>query len=268
MAPLPVAPTVISPVPYCQNAPAVALTATGSNLIWYNFPTGGVGSTVAPIPITTTAGNANYYVASVGCAEGPRANIVVTTTATPAAPTGLAVTAITFNSATLNWTGAAGSFYTVEYKLANTTTWTQAATGLQATTINLTNLILGGSYEWRVSANCAATGVGNTSAVQTFGTLNRNTTITYFKDGFGIKISPNPVNESATIDYLVPDTGEVTVGIYNENGKPVYLYSDGVRTAGQYQKDVSKQFKILGSATYFVRLFQNGKSISTKFVRL
>ena len=268
VTPIPLAPTVTSPLIYCQNTIAPALTATGSNLNWYTTVTGGVASAIAPIPSTSSAGTINYFVASVGCAEGPRAVIAVNVTATPIAPTQLSVTALTFNSATLNWQGAANSFYTVEYKLSSQTTYIQAATGITANSVVINNLVLGGVYQWRVSANCAAQGVGNISTVETFSTLNRNNTIVILKNGFGIKISPNPVDEEAIIDYLVPGSGIVDISIYTEKGQIAASFSEGNRTAGQYQKNMRNQLSQLLRATYFIRLTQNGQSISTKFIKL
>ncbi|HOY06969.1 MAG TPA: hypothetical protein PLO67_16290, partial [Saprospiraceae bacterium] len=60
--PLPVAPTVTTPVVYCQNAPAVPLTATGTNLLWYTAPGDLTGDPVAPTPSTAVVGNTSYYV--------------------------------------------------------------------------------------------------------------------------------------------------------------------------------------------------------------
>jgi gliding motility-associated-like protein len=86
--PTPAAPTVTSPVAYCQNAAATPLTATGTGLLWYTAATGGTGSAIAPTPITTAAGSTTYYVSqTTGTCEGPRAAIQVDVTATPAAPT-------------------------------------------------------------------------------------------------------------------------------------------------------------------------------------
>lgn len=91
--PTPLAPTVSSPVVYCLNASASALTATkalaADTLLWYTVSTGGTGSATAPTPSTGTAGSTTYYVIEktpLGC-EGPRAAIVVTVNALPAAPT-------------------------------------------------------------------------------------------------------------------------------------------------------------------------------------
>ncbi|MGH2665205.1 T9SS type B sorting domain-containing protein [Flavobacterium sp.] len=119
----PAAPTVTTPIGYCQNATAVALTATGSNLLWYTVATGGIGSATAPTPSTAAVGSTTYYVSQTvsGC-EGPRASIVVTITATPSAPTvttpvpycqNAAAVALTATGSGLLWyttaTGGAGS---------------------------------------------------------------------------------------------------------------------------------------------------------------
>ena len=86
--PLPGAPTATGgPLSYCQNVVAPNLTATGTNLKWYNVPTGGVGSSTLA-PSTLTAGTFKYYVSQTvnGC-EGPRDSITVNVTAKPSAPT-------------------------------------------------------------------------------------------------------------------------------------------------------------------------------------
>ena len=58
----PLAPTVTTPVVYCQNATATTLNATGSNLLWYTTAAGGTGTATAPTPVTGAAGNTIYYV--------------------------------------------------------------------------------------------------------------------------------------------------------------------------------------------------------------
>jgi gliding motility-associated-like protein len=86
--PTPPAPTVTTPVTFCQNTTSVALTATGSNLLWYNVATGGTGSAIAPLPLTTVAGSFKFYVSQtlLGC-EGTRDTILVIVNPTPALPT-------------------------------------------------------------------------------------------------------------------------------------------------------------------------------------
>ena len=76
---IPAAPsTSTSTVNYCLGATATPLTATGANLKWYTVPAGGMGSTIAPTPSTTTAGTTSYYVTSSnGTCEGPMTTINV-----------------------------------------------------------------------------------------------------------------------------------------------------------------------------------------------
>src|SRR5665811_938192 len=85
---VPGAPTVTSPVSYCQNATATALIATGTSLLWYTTATGGMGTAIAPTPSTTTAGTTTYYISqTTNSCESQRAAITVNVIATPSAPT-------------------------------------------------------------------------------------------------------------------------------------------------------------------------------------
>jgi len=90
---LPNSPIVISPVNYCQNETATALSATASGvgntlLYWGTDATGGTSSTSATIPATTATGTTTYYVSeNDGTCESTRSSIVVNVNAIPAAPT-------------------------------------------------------------------------------------------------------------------------------------------------------------------------------------
>ncbi|HON53774.1 MAG TPA: hypothetical protein PLS12_11240, partial [Bacteroidales bacterium] len=80
------APTVTTPVNYCLQQTATALTATGTALKWYTVATGGTSSSTAPTPTTTTVGTTNYYVSqTLNSCESPRSLIAVNVTAIPEA---------------------------------------------------------------------------------------------------------------------------------------------------------------------------------------
>ena len=133
----PSAPTVTTPVTYCQGATASTLSATagsGNTLNWYtaapSYPavTGATSVGSAPTPSTASAGTTNYYVSqssgSNSC-ESQLAQIAVTVNATPSAPTATdpsaycqnatasALTATSTGGNTLYWytvpTGGSGS---------------------------------------------------------------------------------------------------------------------------------------------------------------
>ncbi len=92
VTPLPVPDTPVAPpvVILCQFQTPVSLTAKvapGHQLLWYASATGGVPSTVAPRPPTSTPGISKYYVsqkALFGC-EGFRREITVKVISTPVA---------------------------------------------------------------------------------------------------------------------------------------------------------------------------------------
>ncbi len=84
----PALPVVTSPVTYCQNAVPSPLSATGSNLLWYNVSTGGTGFGTAPTPNTAISGTTIYYVSqTLGGCESSRASINVVVNSIPAYPT-------------------------------------------------------------------------------------------------------------------------------------------------------------------------------------
>ena len=155
------APTVVSPVVYCQNGNAVPLTATGTNLLWYTTASGGTGSATAPTPITITAGNTTYYVSQNStCGESARTPLVVTINPTPAAPIvttiqycqGATAIALTATGANLLWytnaTGGTGavtapipstaSVGTVNYYVSQSVLTCESARALLAVTTNAT----------------------------------------------------------------------------------------------------------------------------------
>jgi gliding motility-associated-like protein len=76
--PMPAPPLVVSPVTYCQESTPVALTANGTNLLWYTATAGGLGNVAAPVPPTGIPGIQVYYVSqSVAGCESSRDSIKV-----------------------------------------------------------------------------------------------------------------------------------------------------------------------------------------------
>lgn len=70
---VPAKPTAPSGSTYCQGATTAALTATalaGHTLTWYDNPGLTGGSTIAPTPLSATAGTFHYYVTQTNTAAG------------------------------------------------------------------------------------------------------------------------------------------------------------------------------------------------------
>jgi reprolysin-like metallo-peptidase family M12B/type IX secretion system substrate protein/fibronectin type III domain protein/pre-peptidase len=92
--------------------------------------------------------NSNFTIAAASCGT----------------PTGLTSSSITQNTATVSWTAVSGAVsYDVDYKDASSGTWINAATATTSTSVNLSNLIAGTSYDWRVRTNCSSASSGYAS---------------------------------------------------------------------------------------------------------
>ncbi|MCU0324271.1 MAG: M12 family metallo-peptidase, partial [Spirosomaceae bacterium] len=80
---------------------------------------------------------------------------------TGTAPTGLSSSNVASTSATVSWLAASGAVnYVVEYQRSGTTTWT-ATSALTNTSTNLTGLLAGTTYNWRVKTDCSAPSVSS-----------------------------------------------------------------------------------------------------------
>ena len=81
-------------------------------------------------------------------------------------PTGLTSSNITTSGATVSWVAVTNATsYTVDYKLTSSGTWTNVATGTTNTSVPITGLSSGTTYDWRVRATCSG-GSGNYVAAQ------------------------------------------------------------------------------------------------------
>ncbi|OJV21250.1 MAG: hypothetical protein BGO21_10270 [Dyadobacter sp. 50-39] len=110
------APAAISPVEYCLNEKATALTATGTDLKWYMSSTNGTALTSTPTPVTTATGTTRYYVSQTlnGCESIQRKEVAVVVKNPSTAPTVTATVNLCQNSnaAPLTATGSGLKWYT------------------------------------------------------------------------------------------------------------------------------------------------------------
>jgi len=223
------------------NAPtglaSSAITASGATVSWaavsgavsytveYKLNTN-TTYTVAAAASTTTSVNITGLTASslydwrvrTNCSAGNSGytNAQFTTTAPAAcnAPTGLTSSAITTTGATVAWTAASGAVsYDVDYKLASTSTWTNAATATTATSVSLSGLTSASVYDWRVRTNCAAASSAYVQAQFTTATV---------PSGCGTAFEPNEtLATAATIVSGVTNSAAITTTTDNDYFKIV-----------------------------------------------
>lgn len=178
------APTVTSPVNYCQNDVATPLTASGSSLLWYSVASGGTSNTAAPTPSTATVGSTSYYVSQLtGCGESPRSTIVVNVSIRPTATISYSPTNLcnVINSAntpnpTINVTfsGTSGGTYSVSPStglLINSTTGEINPSGATAGTYTITYTISSSGSCPSVTATATVTVNGTPTALISYPTF-------------------------------------------------------------------------------------------------
>jgi len=135
----PAAPVVTTPVYYCQGAVSIALSATGTNLMWYTT-LGGPGSTTAPIPNTATPGTKTYYVTqNDGTCESKPSAIVFTINPLPTASIS-GTTAVCQNASSapdITFTGSGGTApYTFSYTVNGGSPQTVTTTSGNSVTVS------------------------------------------------------------------------------------------------------------------------------------
>jgi hypothetical protein len=78
------------------------------------------------------------------------------------------------------------------------------------------------------------------------------------------KAQPNPFSGVATIRYTVPQTGPVSLKVFNVQGQLVATLVDGVRQAGVYEAELKVESK--ASGVYLYRYFGKGFDETHKMV--
>ena len=116
---------------------------------------------------------------------------------TCSAPNGLTSSNVANTTATLNWNSTGAASYNVQYKLATATTWTTAST--TATSLALTGLTAGTSYQFQVQSVCTGGTTSAYSATVTFSTLSSTGCGVDAFESNNTAATANAVSVSATV---------------------------------------------------------------------
>ncbi len=173
----PLSPAATSPITYCQNDVATALSATanGSNTLnwWGTTATGGTSSATAPTPSTSIPGTTTYYVSqSNGSCESVRTPIQVVVNVSPPAPTTSNVSYCQNSSASPLTAGGSGTL----------TWWTSATGGTGsgiAPTPSTTTVGTTTYYVSQTSNGCEGSRAAITVTINTSYTTPATTNLTY-----------------------------------------------------------------------------------------
>ncbi|MEP7146508.1 MAG: YCF48-related protein [bacterium] len=75
---------------------------------------------------------------------------------------------------------------------------------------------------------------------------------------------PNPFNPSTKIKFDVPNSGNISLKVYNQLGREVETLVDGIRNAGTYE--INFNASALTSGIYFYKIISDGAAITKKML--
>ncbi|MEI8059250.1 MAG: T9SS type A sorting domain-containing protein, partial [Ferruginibacter sp.] len=191
----PIAPVANTLVTYCQNLIAAPLTATaltGNTLKWYTVAVGGISSTTAPTPSTTTAGTTPYYVSQVnpgGC-EGPRTNINVVVNLGAGLPTVVSPINYCQNTSAVPLTATAAAGNTLKW-------YTVPVAGFGSATAPTPSTVNAGTVTYYVSQvtalGCEGLRAPLAVVVNATPSLPSTSTVTYCQNSTGVPLTATAV---------------------------------------------------------------------------
>ena len=219
-------------ISYCAGANAVALNAnktSGNSLVWYGTSaTGGVSSTSAPIPSTSTVGTYIYYVSqknSISSCESPRTALVVTINQNPVKPS------ITrdLNNNLVSSATLGNQWYT------------DTTTVITGQTIQSYKPTIAGYYAVKVTSN-------NCSSPFSDRYYYLVTALQNFTNGQFIHLYPNPATNDLMINFNLTGQSQLSITMVDLSGKIVI---SNIKMSKGSRLDISE----LKSGMYFVQVF-------------
>jgi Bacterial pre-peptidase C-terminal domain/Secretion system C-terminal sorting domain/Fibronectin type III domain len=265
-------------------------TASGatSYRVEYQLPTDAnwtVAGTTAGTSFTVNGLAAStFYIFRVAalCAGGDLFSSATNATTAPVCntPGSLSSSGVTSSGATVNWAAVSGaSSYTVEYKPTTATAWITAAAAATTTSVTISGLAAGTTYDWRVRTNCS---VGSSAFNQAqFTTTAAVSCVTAFEpnetQATASNISTNltyaaAISTATDVDYYrvtTTATSNFSVTLTNLPGDyDLYFYNSAGTLIGSSEAGSTTNELITlnnqPAGTYFVRVIGfNGASSTT-----
>jgi hypothetical protein len=276
-----VAGTTAAPVS-CANVKISISTDGGTTFSTLVASTPNDGSEVVTIPNTPTT-TARIKIEAVGNIffDISNTNFTIGSGSSCSSPGGLTASAITNTSATVAWTAVSGAVsYDVDYKASTSSTWINAATGTTATSVGLTGLTLGTTYDYQVRTNCASsssayssaqfTTTGTTTCASTLdnstnGTTSGAATIPFNTDVKGL-ISPSGDIDNYKFVITTGGTITITLGTLPGDYDLKLLNSSGTQLAISQAGGTSSETisRTMTPGTYYAQVYgYNGANSAT-----
>jgi len=246
----PVAPQITGTTIYCANEVILPLTASGTNVFWYNNDL--LNSPIAQGAsfIPTTAGTFYATQSEDGCTSDAESIAVIINPIPDVVLTGL-------NS----------SYYVDDIPVIVTGIpqgGTFSGVGLSGQYFVPSDAGIGGPYSISYTFTDAVTGCSNTAV--NYVTVNAIAGIYTLPNGTGINLYPNPATEEMSLQINLTKGDLIGLKMMDATGK--ILFSENVNNAQQdtYFMTINRSELNLASGTYFLHVNVNGYNAVLKVV--
>ncbi|MGB6047350.1 MAG: M12 family metallo-peptidase [Flavobacteriales bacterium] len=242
----------------CPQAPVPSSAVGGTIMSYCHLVSAGIKfvNGFGPQPAALIVGNVNAASCLAACG----------TSCDP--PTGLGATAITVNSATLNWASAGATAYTLQWRLSPSGTWT-TVTGLTDNNYALGGLVQETAYDFHVLSECG-------SEMSTYSSIATFTTVAPCPDAMepnDTRGTAGPISVPGSVNALIAvagdqdyysfslaSTGDITLNLSGLAGDYdlQLLESSGTVVASSYNGGTTSEYIGYPNAvagTYFARVY-------------
>lgn len=252
-----------------NNSYAVEISTDGGNT--YTPTATGTASPIAISGLTTCT---PYSLRVVGyCTVGNTASSAITFTTTGCVitcgvPSGVTVSAIGTNTATINWAPqTTATNFMVSYRVKSTSTWKNKTLGVNASSTVLTGLTANKTYQVRVKAKCqgSSTFTAYSSIVEfnTIASLNGLTNTQNVEILHSVSLFPSPANSVLNLSYFGKGVTNADIQLFDVTGRTV----KSIQTDLSEGNDIAIDVADLSNGTYIVKISGAGMTnITDKFI--
>jgi Secretion system C-terminal sorting domain/Fibronectin type III domain len=226
------------------------------------------GNTLYEVQVKTFCTNANAGVSSDWSASTQFTTMPAPPTPCTLAPTGLAMSAITGTTATATWTAVSGAgWYGFQYRAQNVTTpnpWISSTTG--ATTVNMTGLVPGTTYQVSVKVFCNNNNPGlsspwsDTTFSFTAGSAAKSIATNVANE---VSVYPNPTSDELNIDVVMDNETMTTVKVMDMSGRVVKQIQASTIIG---QNNIKISLAELTAGLYTIQVINNDKLMNVSRV--
>jgi secreted PhoX family phosphatase len=232
-------PVISGNLAYCEGDVIGNLSATGSNIKWYNNSTltnfYANGNDITPMSSTAVY----YAISTVNNCTSQTASVTVVINALPVVSiSGLNNSYfVSDNAVTLSGTPSGGLF---------------SGTGISGNTFNPSTAGVGGPYTISYSYTNTTTGCANTTTASV--TVNLNVGMITFDNGSQVSVFPNPATDIINVNIMLNTNDKLFAKLYDISGKEIELLNNPNAISGNHLISVDKAKLNLAAGTYWLKI--------------